>query len=328
MDRELALPEADDAGRAFSLAEQGRYAEAVGLGQALAIQNGDPQLLKALVQWRNLAFSAKGPGAQTWSIEESIPEITPAELDAASLSAAIRNNGALIVRGLLEAPAVSGLLDLAEAAFQAKARGANDCADYALLDPAQGGDLVATRVFSDGYAMLLADAPRFLAHWIDTLTRLGIVDLMTRTLGERPALSAGKALLSRVPPQGLTGEWHQDGRFLGANARTVNLWVALSPCGKDAPSLEIVPRRMQTIVPTGTEDAAYEWSVSQAQVDAVLGDGPRPPLLRFAPGDAVLFDQMNLHRTGVRPGMTKVRSSIETWFFAPSSYSFGAPIQL
>ncbi len=40
----------------------------------------------------------------------------------------------------------------------------------------------------------------------------------------------------------------------------------------------------------------------------------------FAPGDAVIFDQYLLHRTGVKDGLTKDRYALEAWFFAPSHF--------
>ena len=43
----------------------------------------------------------------------------------------------------------------------------------------------------------------------------------------------------------------------------------------------------------------------------------------FSPGDALLFDHLFLHRTGVAPGMTRERWAIETWFFAPSTLPRG-----
>jgi len=42
--------------------------------------------------------------------------------------------------------------------------------------------------------------------------------------------------------------------------------------------------------------------------------------LQFREGDAIIFDEMNLHRSAVSPGMTKDRFAIEAWFFAPSCY--------
>jgi hypothetical protein len=40
----------------------------------------------------------------------------------------------------------------------------------------------------------------------------------------------------------------------------------------------------------------------------------------FEPGDALIFDEVFLHRTAIDASMTKERYAIETWFFAPSLY--------
>jgi hypothetical protein len=40
----------------------------------------------------------------------------------------------------------------------------------------------------------------------------------------------------------------------------------------------------------------------------------------FRPGDALLFDERNLHATACGPEMTENRYAIEAWFFAPSCY--------
>ena len=82
----------------------------------------------------------------------------------------------------------------------------------------------------------------------------GIAALIEAYFGERPALSANKCTLRRVPIDTNTN-WHQDGAFLGRDVRSLNLWLALSPCGVDAPGLDIVPQRFDEILPTGTEGA-------------------------------------------------------------------------
>ena len=102
--------------------------------------------------------------------------------------------------------------------------------------------------------------------------------------------------------RGVDAGWHQDGAFLGADIRTVNLWVSLSDCGQDAPSLDLVARRVDRILPTGTEGAAYDWAVSSAVVEEVgAGAIVRP---EFAPGDALFFDSFCVHQTGATPTMT------------------------
>jgi hypothetical protein len=150
----------------------------------------------------------------------------------------------------------------------------------------------------------------------------GIAALIEAYFGERPALSANKCTLRRVPTDTNTN-WHQDGAFLGREVRSLNLWLALSPCGVDAPGLDIVPQRFDEILPTGTEGALFDWSVSPAVVEGASGGPDAVVSPEFGRGDALLFDHMFLHRTGVRPGMTQQRWAIESWFFAPSSYPDG-----
>jgi ectoine hydroxylase-related dioxygenase (phytanoyl-CoA dioxygenase family) len=99
----------------------------------------------------------------------------------------------------------------------------------------------------------------------------------------------------------------------------VNLWIALTDCGVDAPTMDMVPKRLHEIVPTGTEGAAFNWSVSREIVNQYSQDSP-PVRLQFKAGDAILFDEMNLHCTAIAQDMTKDRYAIEAWFFAPSCY--------
>ena len=174
--------------------------------------------------------------------------------------------------------------------------------------------------YRDGGAELAADSPRGMFNLLEVLEANGLIGLVTEYLGERPALSVRKTSLRRIPHD-LNAEhgWHQDGAFLGQDIRTMNLWIALSDCGVDAPSMDMVPRRLNYIVPTGTEGAIFDWSVSSRQITEAC-DGGEPTHLHFKAGDAIVFDEMNLHRTSALPGMTKPRYAIEAWFFAPSCY--------
>ena len=147
---------------------------------------------------------------------------------------------------------------------------------------------------------------------------IGLDGPLTGYLGERPALSVKKWTLRRVPITSGTN-WHQDGAFLGQGIRTVNFWLTLSHCGDDAPGLDVVPRRMDRILPTGTDGAMFDWSVGEALVRQVAeGASILRPI--FEPGDALFFDERFLHRTAVSEAMTRERYAIESWFFAPSHY--------
>jgi Phytanoyl-CoA dioxygenase (PhyH) len=128
-----------------------------------------------------------------------------------------------------------------------------------------------------------------------------------------------KCTLRRVSPgPDAKAGWHQDGAFLGDNIRALNVWLCLSHCGRDAPGLDIVPRRLEEIVETGTEGAVFSWSVSNAVAEEAAHGAPVRPV--FEPGDVLLFDELLLHRTAFDPEMTEDRYAIESWFFGPSAY--------
>jgi hypothetical protein len=155
---------------------------------------------------------------------------------------------------------------------------------------------------------------------LDLYETVGLGDVLTGYLGERPAISVKKCTLRRVPTT--TGsDWHQDGAFLGEGIRTVNVWLTLTHCGDDAPGLDVVAKRLPGVLETGTEGAKFDWSVGPGVVERVADGKIERPI--FEAGDALLFDDFNLHSTAVTPEMTHARYAIETWFFAPSTYPDG-----
>ncbi len=178
--------------------------------------------------------------------------------------------------------------------------------------------------------LFMADSPALTFELISTFRRAGLRGLLTDYLGESPVLSADKCTLRRVEATRLMeatrraraepsqGAWHQDGAFMG-DVRSLNVWLALSRCGDDAPGLDIVPRRLHDTVPTGTDDAALDWCVSRTMVEQVAGDaGICRPI--FEPGDALLFDHLFLHQTALNERMSKPRYAVESWFFGPSGF--------
>ena len=126
-----------------------------------------------------------------------------------------------------------------------------------------------------------------------------------------------KTTLRKAEPS-VPGAWHQDGAFMG-DVRSLNLWVALSRCGDEAPGLDIVPRRLDEFAATGTDEAMLSYQVSQRAAEAAAGGVAivRPV---FEPGDAVFFDEMCLHQTASDPSMPNPRFAIENWFFGGSAF--------
>ncbi|MCH7790239.1 MAG: hypothetical protein IH940_12500, partial [Acidobacteria bacterium] len=85
----------------------------------------------------------------------------------------------------------------------------------------------------------------------------------------------------------------------------------------EAAGLDIFHRRFDDLVETGGADI-FDWSVSDTTASRYGVENIVRP--EFDAGDALLFDQMTLHRTGIDPTMSKTRYAIETWFFSPSTY--------
>jgi hypothetical protein len=329
---------ADVLADASRLADEGQGTEAIDMLTATNRTLRHPVIEERLVTLRHEVFpSLHRQPPNTLPAEVVVEEAAaplsatdPQELSVDALRRGLAQHGCVLVRGLISAERAESLargVDRALDAFDACEADPESTAAppwYVAFRPGAGEYRVGGRrswVRASG-GLWTADSPRMLFELLEVVAETGVGALVEGYLGERPALSANKCTLRRVPVVANTG-WHQDGAFLGRHARALNLWLALSPCGSDAPGLELVPRRFDEVLPTGTEGALFDWCVSPAVVyeragglDAILSP-------EFSAGDALLFDHLLLHRTGVAPGMTRERWAIETWFFGPSSYPDG-----
>ena len=124
----------------------------------------------------------------------------------------------------------------------------------------------------------------------------------------------------RYPPHHAPHGWHQDGAlgfdFLGQSSELagpgallpiVTCWVALTPCGRRAPGLELVRERMDELVAfaeltdANIRERFSEESLWQPELEA---------------GDALVFASDILHRTHVHESMVDDRTSLELRFVA------------
>jgi hypothetical protein len=332
---EMAVP--DLLAEANRLADDRRGLEAIRrLTEANRAQR-DAQIEERLVTLRYDVF----PSLPRRSPDELSPEVVrestgepltataTQDLDLTTLRRGLARHGCVLVRGLIppeRAEVMARGIDRALDAFDGcEASGSVSAPPwYVPFAPTNAGDFASRRrgwVRASG-GLWTADSPRMLFELTGLVEDTGIAALIEAYFGERPALSANKCTLRRVPIDTNTN-WHQDGAFLGRQVRSLNLWLALSPCGVDASGLDIVPQRFDEILPTGTEGAYFNWSVSPQVVENAAGGPDAIISPEFGPGDGLLFDHMFLHRTGIRPGMTRERWAIESWFFAPSSYPDG-----
>jgi len=292
-------------------------------------------LEQRLVELRARSFSAidRTSGLASWprtapdpfpDVRGRAPEVARADLDPTVLAGAIEHHGMVIVRDLISPADVERLRDAVERAFDAR-----DARKAKRLDPADAGwftpfeEGTEHNRFPSKRFVRIIDSPRALYLLLEIYADTGLLDIIETHLGERPALSAHKCALRRLTaePGERSTDYHQDGAFLGDGIRTVNVWLALTPCGGDhpAPAVDVLPRRVDHILDVGVDGAHLDWTVSENVVARAAAGIPieRPT---FGPGDGMLFDELMVHRTAFDDRMTEERMAVESWFFAPSVY--------
>lgn len=320
------------------LEADGQVFEAIDLLRAANRNERDVAIERRILQLRHAAGTQlKGQAVPPSDVspdfsllpEGVLPEVPADRLSPELLRAAIESSGCLLVRGVVPADEAVGLVAEIDRAFEVRDQAEGDpvaAAGYfePLRPEAERADierLDAERVWvTDAGGVWAADSPRVMFDVLESFERAGLRELITAYLGERPAISVNKCTFRKVSPEAGTA-WHQDGAFLG-DVKSMNVWLSLSHCGDTAPGMDIIPKRFTEIVPTGTDDAIFDWSVSDAQTDRSRGE---VPILRpiFEPGDVLLFDDLFLHRTAAEKTMPNDRYAVESWFFGPSAFPEG-----
>jgi hypothetical protein len=317
------------------LVDDGRLAEAVDVLAASDPTGRDPVIETRVLELRHEAVVAMGasPGRSPWppvdddpfpDVSGCLPEVDASRLDARTLGGAVAHHGALVVRNMIGSDDARRVIDGMHRAEAARDRGADgtpagDSSVWYSRFPSPDETGRRTMVERRG-GIWLADSPANTALVLGLLRSSGTIDAVTGHLGERPCFSLEKSTLRRLAPVFTFTGWHQDGAFLGPEVRTMNVWIALSPCGGDRPTpgLELVPKRLHEVL--STEGGIGPISIAPALLQEVAADAP-PVRPEFEPGDGLMFDERFLHRTYLHEHMTEPRYAIECWLFAPSHRS-------
>jgi hypothetical protein len=325
----------DEAG---AIANEGDVRGALSLLAAAQCRHPDPALLRESVNLRIRGFErARFPEVEwdtrhddRFAAVQGMPEVAAGDLNAQCLRAGILGKGGLVVRNLMAPKEVTAARNCVRAALLARkalaenAEGAAENPWFQRPESVAGGPVQFDRLggeqFTETGSVWTVDSPPSAAHMLAFYRQIGLPAMLEEYFGEPATLSVRKWVLRCVPPNnGGQSGWHQDGQFMGAGIRTVNLWIALTDCGTgaDAPGMDIVADNTREIYPTGTHGAPFEWTVGQGLVDEI---GRRHPIVRphFRAGDAIFFDHYNLHRTGYGTADLRPRYAVEAWFFAAS----------
>ena len=323
--------------RVADLRARGDLLEALQLLEAANADRPQETYEVQLASLRHDAFTQldRTPGFPAWPVDHrngatpsaGIPSRPAGSLTGEQVRDAVLEHGCVLVPGLASPDDVEELTAGIDRAFEARdelaaGRTTSPTTWYRRLELDRASAQTLGRKWVEGgSALLTVDSPHMLAELFAFFGRAGLREVLSEYLGERPVLSANKCTLRRVPIDS-SSEWHQDGAFLGDGIRAVNVWLALSDCGVEAPGLDVVPRRLDNVLETGTGGALFDWAVGP---DVVARAATAAPVVRpeFRAGDALIFDDLFLHRTAVDAQMTRSRYAIESWFFAPSKYPDG-----
>jgi hypothetical protein len=283
--------------------------------------------LRNLLAIRRLERAAEDPGYAEPDFEAlpdrtPLPEIEPTALTPELLRAGILRDGCVLVRGLVPSGEAERFARRIERAFIERARHEADKSFNERFyvpfefDPRRGVRLLREWI-KEGGGVLAVDSPLPSFEMGEMLRAAGLFELVHGYLREPPLVAGDKTTLRKAEPA-VSGAWHQDGKFMG-RVKALNLWLALSHCGEDAPGLDLVPRRLEDYVATETDEAMMTNQVSQRIAEEVAGEKQiaRPI---FEPGDALLFDELFLHKTASDPAMRRPRYAIESWFFGASAF--------
>lgn len=278
--------------------------------------------------------SPRNPPPDLFGIGPSgIPEIPVHDLTSEAVQSAMHHYGALIVRNFFEpARALAFQKDidrvLASAKAYAKAlveerpddRSTTEKSFFMPLKKTTGMNKKKIHSFlenSGSVETLLS--PKVSSDLLDAFEQIGLRSILQDYFQDEPCVSYQKCVLRRAMPLDHKAEWHQDGAFMDKDIQSLNVWVALTDCGEgtESPGMDLIPKRLTEVIPTGTDGAAFTWSVSAATVATAFPETP-PARPYFGAGDAVFFDHFNLHATSSDPSFTQPRYAIETWFFSKS----------
>jgi hypothetical protein len=290
----------------------------------------DPERERRLIYLRHLAGihvlgDSSGahfaePDSDGLAPGDPLPEFRREDLTPGVLRAAIVRDGCVLVRQLVPREKAVSLASGIERAYeQRERRDAGEPYDNSLISEFSPRppfrDAEERPWIKVGGGLLAADSPKVNFEMMRLFTEAHLPELVSGYLGEPALISLQKTTMRKAEPS-VKGAWHQDGFFLG-EVRSLNLWLSLSRCGDEAPGLDLVPRRIDRVLPAGTDEASF--TVSNEQVRHVAVDAPviRPI---FEPGDALFFDELFLHQTGSDPAMPNPRFAIENWFFGGSGF--------
>jgi hypothetical protein len=257
------------------------------------------------------------------AVESAYPIISAKDLTPAVFSEMMKRNRCLLVRNLISMSDVMHLRSIAELTYNTLDEGmiaTRDGEAYPqnlfIEDIAFVESRKEVNDFRSFGSILLGFATMATATIVPILSRSVVRQCVESYFGSTMGLSLNSSSVRfSERSSSVRRVFHQDGNFLGGvDAETINCWIALDPCGKAAPSMEVFPQKIDELLPAGTDGAITSWEIAETVVYSRFGkDNAWIP--EFQPGDAFLFDHLHVHRTHLTDMMTRDRYAMECWMF-------------
>jgi len=237
--------------------------------------------------------------------ETGIPEVDAKDLTSETIASGLLFHGALMIRGLYNAEQIAFLTQIAEQEHAHKV--------------ANPKNIVSTFSF---------------CHLMRVYEESGLLNAVKGYLGDDAIIAIERARLRYKGLNQTAGlSWHQDGSYFGEKCFALNCWAAVTECGRKNNGLSLVPRRnheqlgadavKQAQNRFGKADLAYGNKVLKDYLPK--NDGIKTPF--FNAGDAIIFDEMTLHRTGKVKQITMPQIVSISWFFSLSRFpKFKTPL--
>jgi hypothetical protein len=242
--------------------------------------------------------------------------VTPVA-STADLPAALRDDGFVVLRGVVPRATVDGVLARVEHAVEDHVRYL--LGDGVIRDPCP--DLPVERRLAAVYAQTDSVRPRKwyrclfseALHALVTAPRL--LEALQALLGPDVVFNGDEQLVTKLPGCPRTAfPWHQDSQYYGrdaAEARVLTVWVPLVEAGLRNGCLEVIP-------------GSHRWGLLPWSRDEHLNvripfdvtSRADPVALPMAPGDAVVLTHRTLHASGLNRSAT-VRWSVDLGYSAP-----------
>lgn len=231
-----------------------------------------------------------------FSGETRIPEISSRDLTPKAIASGVLFHGALLVRGLYNGEQLRNLSNAAEFEYAKKIR-----------DPKS---IISTFSF---------------CKLMEAYEQSGLLSAVKGYLGEDSVIALERARLRYRDKQAGSGlAWHQDGSYFGQKCYALNCWAAITECGRNNTGLSIVPRRNHERL-GADEIEKSKMKFGKASLDygnkilkKYIPDEQGIVSPVFQPGDAIIFDEMTLHRTASVPKVSMHQIVSISWFFSQS----------